>query len=108
MLNPIPGAAIDFFPKLLSMIASAFSKGDVCIIECKDKKTEEITQVLALVQLNEVNRKIEFFPIARLYPSNPLEGVELVQGAAVLASQIPMNKWVEKSNEKPCDVSQMN
>lgn len=108
MLNTIPGAAIDFFPKLLSLITSAFNKGDVCIIECKDKKSGEITQVLALVQLNEVNRKIEFYPIARLYPQNPMEGVELVHGAAVLASQIPMSEWVEKSNEKPCDVSQMN
>jgi len=108
MLKPIQGAAIDFFPKLLSLITGAFSKGDVCIIECKDKKTEEITQVIALVQLNEANRKIEFYPIARLYPSNPMEGVELVHGAAVLASQIPMSEWMDKSKEKTCDVSKMN
>ena len=108
MLKPIMGAHIDFFPTLLTYITEAFAKGDVCIIECRDKATQEMSRVLALVQVNEVNRKIEFYPIARLYDQNPMEGVELVHGTAVLASQIPMAEWVKRSNEQPCDKSQMN
>ena len=98
----------DFFPNFLSLLTNSFSKGDVGIIECKDKESGEITQVIVLIQLNEVNRKIEFYPIAKLYPTNPSSGIELVNGGAILASQIPMEKWVKKSKEKPCDVSHMN
>ena len=108
MPGQIPGTGLDFFPKLLNLISESFKAGDTCIIECKDKKSGDTCKVLALVQLNEANRKIEFYPIAKLYDSNPMEGIEMIHGGAVLASQIPMSKWVEKSNEKPCDASQMN
>ena len=99
---------VDFFPNLLNLISEAFKAGDACIIECRDKKTGDRCKVIAMIQLNDVNRKIEFYPVARLYDSNPMEGVEMVDGGAVLASQIPMEAWVERANEKPCNLSQMN
>lgn len=108
MPSPIQGAGLDFFPELLDRIASAFKAGDTCIIECVDKKSGEPCKVLALVQLNEINRKIEMYPIAKLYDSNPMEGVQMVNGGAVLASQTPMSKWVAESKKKPSDSSQMN
>lgn len=108
MSDLIPKAEFDFFPKLLERITNAFKAGDTCIVECIDNKSGEKSKVLALIQLNEVNRKIELYPIARLYNSNPMEGIRIVDGGVLLASQVPMSKWVEKSKEKLFDPSQMN
>lgn len=108
MSSPILGTELDFFPELLNKIATAFAAGDICIVECVDKKSGEHCKVLALVQLNETNRRIEFYPIARLYDSNPMDGIELASGGAILASQIPISKWLERAKEKPADSSKLN
>lgn len=108
MPGPIPGAGLDFFPELLSRVADAFEAGDICIVECVDKKSGEHCKALALIQLNKTNRKLEFYPIARLYDSNPMEGMRLADGGAVLASQRPMSQWIAESKKEPIDSSQMN
>lgn len=103
-----PIAELDFFPKLLTKISDAFAAGDTCIVECVDSDSGEKYKVLALVQLNETNRMIQFYPIARLYDSNPMERVKIIRGTTVLASQIPISRWIELSKEKPYNPSNMN
>ena len=102
-----PIAELDFFPKLLTKISDAFAAGDTCIVECVEKSGKRY-KVLALVQLNKTNRMIQFYPIAKLYDSNPMERIKLAHGGAVLASQVPMSKWIELSKQKPFDLSGMN
>ena len=102
---------LDFFSKLLDRIAMAFKAKDACIVECKDKDGKHY-KVLALIQLNKMNEKIQFLPIARLYNSNPMEEIKMISEGAVLASQIPMSKWIKELQKidfnTDFDISKLN
>jgi len=49
--------------------------GDVCIMECKDKKTGERVPVVCAVN-RLANGEMEFAPLAKLFTGNPYDEVE--------------------------------
>ena len=108
MKDKIPGLEPNFFPKYFSMICEAFKAGDMCIIECKEEETGKIVRVLANVSINEGTRRLEFLPLATLFEKNPMHGMAMVDGGAVLASQKSMAEWVTESNSTLPNVKVLN
>jgi len=98
----------DFFSTFLEDIRAAFSDGNMCILECKEKESGKIVKVLAKIHINRVSRRIEFLPVATLFDKNPMHGMAMTHGTAVLSSQKSMSEWVKEAEGEPCDVSQMN
>jgi hypothetical protein len=98
----------DFFPKFLSRIADAFDSGSICIIDCEDKNTGEPVKVLAVISINEVNRKIEFRPIATLFNSNPKMAIKMASEDCVLATQVSLDEWQDEADSKPPTFGEMN
>ena len=108
MVSKIEGASIDFFPKLLVLIANGFSNKDICILECQEQESGNVVRVLAAIRVDDATRKIEFIPIATLFETNPMAGLKMVNGGAILASQRPIQDWVDEAHSKKCNISNLN
>ena len=53
------------------MLKVAFSRGDVCILQCMDKETGEDVTVICAV--NSDGQEYDLVPLAKLFSDNPYD-----------------------------------
>lgn len=55
----------------LDTIIRAAKNGDLCLIECQERKTKKIVYILAAASSAEIEGEVDLVPLARMFEGNP-------------------------------------